>query len=198
MAALGMQDQLSTAAQVQASRLGKSLSRPVVLVGLMGAGKTTIGRRLAKALNWHFVDSDAEIEEAASMSIAEIFEQYGEAEFRAVERRVIARLMQSPHMVLATGGGAYINAETRALLRSESQTIWLDADIDTLVERTSRRDSRPLLRQGNPAEILRQLANKRNPIYAEADIRVPSVPGPHHRVVEDILMALAKQLEDIA
>ncbi len=168
------------------------LTRTIVLVGLMGAGKTTVGRRLAKRLGLPFVDSDHEIEKAAGMSVAEIFECFGEADFRSGERRVIGRLLDGKQQVVATGGGAFINEETRALIKDKGLSIWLDADIDILVERTARRDTRPLLKTGNPREILSKLAAERAPYYAQADIKVPSSDGPHEDVVERIVEALQK------
>ena len=148
------------------------LTKPVVLVGLMGAGKSTTGRKLAKRLGLEFADADDEIEEAAGMCIADIFEVYGEAEFRDGERKVMQRLLSGPPHVLATGGGAFMNDETRALVKETSTSVWLRADLATLVRRTSMRDTRPILRQGNPEEILRKLLNERGPVYAEADIVV--------------------------
>jgi shikimate kinase len=166
------------------------VDRSIVLVGLMGAGKTTVGRRLAKKLKLEFIDSDHEIEKAACMSVAEIFENFGEEEFRAGERRVISRLMDGPPKIIATGGGAFINEETRQLILEQGLSIWLDADIDVLVERTARRDTRPLLRNGDPKAILSELAEKRAPFYAEADLKVYSGDGPHEDVVGDIVRAL--------
>lgn len=170
--------------------LSEPLTRPVVLVGLMGAGKTTIGRRLATRLGVPFVDSDAEIETAAGRSIPEIFEDFGEAEFRAGEHKVIARLLQEGPMVLATGGGAFMDPRTRADVRAAGISVWLKAEIPLLVERVGRRDTRPLLRQGDPAEVLERLARERYPFYAEADITVESGAGPHENVVDTIIRAL--------
>lgn len=165
---------------------------PIVLVGLMGAGKSTVGRRLAERLDIPFVDADAEIERAAGRSVAEIFEAFGEEAFRDGERRVLARLLDSPEpRVIATGGGAFIDTETRTLIRERSISVWLDADIEILVERTSRRDTRPLLRDGDSREILMRLAAERAPLYAKADIHVKSGTGPHSRVVDAIVDALA-------
>ncbi|MBL4836097.1 MAG: shikimate kinase [Kordiimonadaceae bacterium] len=164
--------------------------RTLVLVGLMGVGKTTVGRRLAKKLGLDFVDSDFEIEQAAGMSVIEIFEKYGEEDFRSGERRVMTRLLDGTPKVIATGGGAIINAETRALIKSNALTIWLDADTDILVERTGRRDTRPLLKEGNPEEILEKLAAERAPFYAEADLKIVSSEGLHDTVVNAILDAL--------
>lgn len=166
------------------------LNKPIVLIGLMGAGKTTIGRRLARSLNVSFSDSDYEIEKAAKMSVSDIFESYGEEEFRAVERRVIARLVDGKPHVIATGGGAFMDKATRSLIKEKAISLWLDADIDVLVERTSRRDTRPLLKGGNPEQILRDLAAKRNPIYKQAALSVKSSEGPHENVVSKILKTL--------
>jgi shikimate kinase len=157
----------------------------------MGAGKTTVGRRLAEALGVGFVDSDDEVAAAAGMDIPDIFKTLGEPAFRMGERRVIARLLQEPPCVLATGGGAFMNDETRALIREQAVSVWLRADLDTLVERTARRGDRPLLRAGDPRAILAKLMDERHPVYAEADITVDSVPGaPHEAMVAAILAAL--------
>jgi shikimate kinase len=168
------------------------LDRPLVLVGLMGVGKSTVGKRLATDLGISFVDADEEIEAAAQMSIAEIFERFGEPYFRDGERRVISRLIDGVPRVIATGGGAFMNEQTRALILEGAIAIWLDADIATLVERVSRRNTRPLLRNGNPGDVLARLAEVRNPIYAQAQIHVRSKDGPHHRTVFTILEALAR------
>ncbi len=172
------------------SSIEPSTDRTIVLVGLMGAGKTTVGRRLAKRLGLEFADSDFEIEKAAQMTVNDIFATYGEDYFRSGERRVISRLINGAPRVLATGGGAFINAETRELMKDQSITVWLDADLDVLVERTARRDTRPLLKNGNPEAILSKLLEERTPIYAEADIRVQSSDGPHDTVVDAIMRAL--------
>ncbi len=166
------------------------VDKTIVLVGLMGAGKTTVGRRLAKRLDIPFIDSDHEVEKAAGMSVAEIFESFGEEDFRAGERRVIARLLDGKPQVVATGGGAFVNDETRTLIKEKGISIWLDADIDVLVERTGKRDTRPLLRNGDPKEILTKLANERKPFYAEATHKIVSSNGPHDNVVDDILSVL--------
>ncbi len=171
---------------------GQALRRTVALVGLMGAGKTSVGRRLAEATGAPFRDSDEEIAAAAGMDIPEIFAQLGEAAFREGERKVIARLLEGPPHVLATGGGAFMNAETRALMRRGAVTVWIRADLDTLVERTSRRNDRPLLRAGDPRAILARLMAERHPVYAEADLAIESAAGGlHETVVADILSALA-------
>jgi shikimate kinase len=164
--------------------------RPIVLVGLMGSGKTTIGRRLAARLNLGFVDADAEIERAAAMSIAEIFQRFGEEHFRDGERRVIARLFDGQRKVIATGGGAFMNDETRALILRSATAIWLKADIDTLVARVSRRDDRPLLRGRDARAVLTELSALRDPVYALAPIHVTSQPTPHDATVEAIIREL--------
>ncbi len=167
------------------------ISQPVVLVGLMGVGKTTIGKRLARRLDLPFVDADHAIEEAAGMSIAEIFDRYGEAQFRDGERRVIARLIDGRPKVIATGGGAFIDADTRALILSEAIAIWLDSDLDTLADRVARRDTRPLLRDRDARTVLAELAAVRNPVYALAPIHIHSHPAPHEATVDAILTKLA-------
>jgi shikimate kinase len=174
--------------------MAKALPRPdrsIVLVGLMGVGKSTVGRRLAKRLGLPFVDSDAEIEKAADHKIAEIFDRFGEAGFRDGERRVIMRLIDGPPKVVATGGGAFMDERTRALILERCIAIWLDADLETLAERVSRRGHRPLLRGRDPLPLLRELAAARNPVYAEAHHHVCSQSMPHERAVERIVEALA-------
>jgi shikimate kinase len=166
------------------------IDRPVVLVGLMGVGKTTVGRRLAKCLSLGFVDADQEIERAADMSVAEIFARFGEDYFRDGERRVIARLLDEAPQVIATGGGAFINDDTRALILAKGIAVWLDADIEILIDRVSRRDTRPLLKTGDPATIMRELAAKRSPIYAQAHHHVLSNDAPHEKTVDSILAVL--------
>lgn len=169
--------------------LARRIDRPVVLVGMMGVGKSSVGKRLAARLGMPFVDADDEIEQAAQMSIAEIFEAHGEDYFRDGERRVIARLMQEgdPRKVIATGGGAFCNPQTRALILENAITVWMDSDIDTLVERTGRKQNRPLLKQGNPREILTRLRNEREAAYSKAPIHVMSQPGPHARTVDAVI-----------
>ena len=164
--------------------------RPIVLVGLMGSGKSTIGRRLASRLGMRFADADDEIEKAAGMTISDIFARFGEDHFRDGERRVIARLLTGKPLVLATGGGAFMHDETRALIQASSLSIWLDADIATLVNRVSRRGHRPLLKGRDPAEVLGDLAAVRNPVYAEAHLRVGSASSPHDHTVRAIMEAL--------
>jgi shikimate kinase len=168
-----------------------SMDRSIVMVGLMGAGKSSIGRRLATHLNLPFVDADTEIEAAAGCTIAEFFERHGEAEFRDGERRVIARLLEDEPKVLATGGGAFMDDETRAAIAHAGISVWLRADLDTLVRRTARRSDRPLLNKGDPAGTLEHLMETRYPVYAQADIVVESDDGPSDETVERVVNALA-------
>jgi shikimate kinase len=170
------------------------LTRTVALVGLMGAGKSAIGRRLAQRLGLPFVDADDEIERAAGCSVSEFFERYGEADFRAGERRVIARLLDGPVHVLSTGGGAYMDAETRAVMRAKALTVWLRADLDVLYDRVRRRTNRPLLRAGDPRDILIRLMAERHPVYAEADLVVESTAQPADRTTEQVIEALQQHL----
>lgn len=165
-------------------------ARSIVMVGLMGAGKTTVGRRLAEALNLPFKDADEEIERAADRPVADIFSDFGEAAFRDGERRVIARLLDEPQSVIALGGGAFVNEETRKLVKAKGLSIWLKADLDTLMERVSRRDTRPLLRTENPRAVMEELMQKREEAYAEADIQIEGDSGPHTETVHRILAAL--------
>ena len=166
--------------------------RSIVLTGMMGVGKSSVGRRLAGRLAIPFVDADAEIEKAAGMSIADIFARHGEAYFRSGEARVIARLLEGGPQVLATGGGAFMNADTRALIKVKGVSIWLQAEYDVLVRRISkRRNERPLLQTADPAETPRQLLIEREPIYAQADLTVQSREVAHDAIVADIMGALA-------
>jgi shikimate kinase len=171
--------------------------RSLVLVGLMGAGKTNIGRRLAARLQLPFVDADSEIEAAAGESIEDIFQRYGEAYFREGERRVIARLLDGTVKVLATGGGAFMDPQTRQRIREQSISIWLRADLDLLVARVGRRENRPLLKDGDPRATLAALIERRYPTYAEADIVVDSIDGPPEatlgRVIAELKRYLASQ-----
>ncbi len=166
------------------------VSRTIVLVGLMGAGKSCMGRKLSARLSLPFVDADREIEKAAGCSIEEIFAEHGEQAFRDGERRVIARLLNDPPHILAAGGGAFMHGETRAAIRDKAISIWLRADLPLLLKRTARRDNRPLLKKGNPREILAQLIEERYPVYAQADITVDSLDGPPEATLERILGAL--------
>ena len=176
------------------SDLAKRLDRPVVLVGLMGVGKSTVGRRLARRLGLPFVDSDAEIEDAAGLSAAEVYERYGESDFRDGERRLVARLIEGNVRVIATGGGAYVDSRTRELLNERAITVWLDAPVEILTERTSRRDTRAQLRNGDPKVTLEKLANERRRSYEEAHIHVKSGDGAHKEVVDSIIESLEAYL----
>jgi shikimate kinase len=170
-------------------------ARSIVLVGLMGAGKSTVGRRLAQKLGLPFRDADHEIEAAAGMSIPDIFSVHGEAYFRDGERRVIGRLLQEGPMVLATGGGAYMNEETRARIAENGVSVWLRADLDVLMRRVRKRATRPLLQNPDPEGTMRQLMAIRHPVYALADLTVDSHEAPHDRVVIDVMKAVAEWLE---
>jgi len=172
-----------------------ALPRTLVLVGLMGVGKTCIGRRLAAALSLDFVDADAEIETAAGCDIQDIFARHGEAAFRDGERRVIARLLKRPVHVLATGGGAFMDPRTRAEIRKRAISLWLRADLDLMQKRTARRNNRPLLKQGDPREILERLIGERYPVYQEADIVVDSADGPPEVTLGRVLDALGAYLQ---
>jgi len=168
--------------------------RSLVLVGMMGAGKSSIGRRLAGRLGLDFVDADTEIEKAAGMSIPDIFATRGEPEFRAGEARVIARLLDTPRQVLATGGGAYLNADTRGAIAAKGVSIWLRAEFDVLMRRIKRRHDRPLLHTDDPGATLRALIEQRYPTYAHADLTVQSREVPHDKIVDEIVIALADHL----
>ncbi|MEL6828710.1 MAG: shikimate kinase [Pseudomonadota bacterium] len=167
-------------------------NRTIALVGLMGAGKSTVGRRLAEAMGRDFFDSDDEIEKAAGQSISDIFSQHGEGEFRRGEQKVLERLLLGPAHILATGGGAYLNADTRTLMRAHAITIWLNADLETLWKRVSKRGHRPLLKSSDPKRVLSELFEARQPIYELADITIESADGPHNETVEAILTALSE------
>jgi shikimate kinase len=167
------------------------LGRTLVLVGLMGAGKTSIGKRVAQRLGVGFTDADAEIEAAANMTIAEIFARDGEAAFRAGERRVIARLLEGPIHVLATGGGAFMDPATRGRIRERGLSVWLRADIEVLLARVAKRRHRPLLNQGDPRDVLERLMAVRHPIYGEADLTVDSLAAPAELMVERVIARLA-------
>jgi len=174
--------------------LAKRLNRPVVLVGLMGVGKSTVGRRLAKRLGLPFVDSDSEIEETVGLPWGELFERYGEEDYRDGERRLVARLVDGQVRVIATGGGVFVDPRTRQLLQERAITVWLDAPIDVLAERTARRDTRPLLKNGDPKGTLERLARSERQAYSEAHIHVKSGNGAHRDVVESIVRALEDYL----
>ncbi|HZB93463.1 MAG TPA: shikimate kinase [Stellaceae bacterium] len=168
-------------------------AKTIALVGLMGVGKTSIGRRLAQRLGLPFVDADAEIEAAAQSSIEDIFERHGEAAFREGERRVIARLLENPPQVLATGGGAFMDPSTRTLLRARAVTVWLRADLELMLARVQRRNNRPLLKGADPRAVLEGLISVRYPVYAEADLTVDSLDGPPELTVERVLAALVAE-----
>ncbi|MFA7603600.1 MAG: shikimate kinase [Novosphingobium sp.] len=187
---MDVDDTLLSTGEIEA--LAHRLDRSVVLVGMMGVGKSSVGKRLAAMLHWPFVDADDEIERAAQMTIPEIFDTYGEPYFRDGERRVIARLIEDKgaRKIIATGGGAFVNDETRRLILDRAIAVWLDSDIDTLMERTSRKDNRPLLKQGDPRETLTRLREERRPAYAQAPIHVLSGNGPHSRTVNSVLKGI--------
>jgi shikimate kinase len=177
---------------VDGPTLGRRLARPVVLVGMMGVGKTSVGRRLAKALDWPFQDADWAIEDAAGTSVANIFKEIGEAAFRRSERQVIARLLaEQERQVLALGGGSFVDPETRTLVCRKAISVWLNAPLEVLVRRTGRRDDRPLLKTGDPHAILSKLRTERAPLYAQADISIDSGRGPLGDVAQRVLEALA-------
>lgn len=169
--------------------------RSLVLVGMMGAGKSSIGRKLAQRLNLPFVDADTEIERAASMSISDIFAKHGEPYFRAGEARVIARLLDGGPQVLATGGGAFMHPQSREAIRAKAISVWLKADYDVLMKRIKRRNDRPMLKTNDPGETLRRLMQERDPVYAEADITVHSRDVPHEIIIAEIISAVAPRLE---
>lgn len=176
------------------ARLGE---RSIVLVGLMGCGKSSVGRRLASRLGLGFVDADEEIERVAAKSIVEIFADHGEAYFRDGERRVIARLLASGPQVLATGGGAFINPDTRSNIRERGISIWLRAELPVLMRRVSKRDTRPLLKNTDPEATMRDLMAKRYPVYAEADIIIESRDVPHDVIVNEVIAALKAKLAPV-
>jgi shikimate kinase len=181
----------ATGTRTRAAARGFAPCRTIVLVGLMGAGKTKIGRRLSTRLNLPFFDSDIEIEEAAGETIEEIFRNRGEAAFRDGERRVIARLLCQPVHVLATGGGAFMDPATRAIIRRAGVSIWLRADLDTLLARVARRTNRPLLSGRDQRAVMSDLIERRSPIYAEADLTIDSSEGPPEATVTRVIAALA-------
>ncbi len=185
-------EQHTSLSDAQIARISARVDRPIVLVGLMGVGKSTVGKRLANLLRKDFVDADEAIEEAAQRTISEIFEEFGEGYFRDGERRVIARLIEEHSGVIATGGGAFVDPDTRALILERAIAVWIDCDIDTLVERTSRRNTRPLLKDGDPREILTRLLDERRPFYSQAQIHVHSNEGPHM----DTAMTILERLDE--
>lgn len=179
----------------QLAEIRRSLgTNSLVLIGLMGAGKSAVGRRLAASLNLPFTDADGEIEAAAGQTIREIFAEHGEAYFRTGERKVIARLLENGPQVLATGGGAYMDPETRAAVKAHGISIWLKANLRVLMKRVGRRDNRPLLQVNNPEAVMKKLMAERNPVYAQADITVESRDVPHEIMVRNIVDALSARL----
>lgn len=189
-----MTQHAETPSDAEIARIARRIDRPVVLVGLMGAGKSTVGRKLAALLGKSFIDADDAIEEAAQMPITEIFDRFGEGYFRDGERRVIARLIEDRHGVIATGGGAFVDDVTRALILDKAIAVWIDCDVETLVERTARRNVRPLLRDGDPHAILTRLHREREPLYAEAPIRIAGEDGPHIETAMAIVEAIDRWL----
>ena len=189
-----MTQHAETPSDAEIARIARRIDRPVVLVGLMGAGKSTVGRKLAALLGKSFIDADDAIEEAAQMPITEIFDRFGESYFRDGERRVIARLIEDRHGVIATGGGAFVDDVTRALILDKAIAVWIDCDVETLVERTARRNVRPLLRDGDPHAILTRLHREREPLYAEAPIRIAGEDGPHIETAMAIVEAIDRWL----
>ncbi len=183
------------AADIDVKQIREALgARSIVLVGLMGAGKSSIGRRLGQKLGIAFLDADVEIEKAAGMTIPEIFEKHGEPYFRSGEVRVVARLLDGGPQVLATGGGAYMNGETRARIRAQGVSVWLKADIEVLLKRVRRRADRPLLKADDPEQVLRRLMDQRYPVYAEADLTVVSREASHDDIVDEVIGQLATHL----
>jgi len=183
-------ERTDAAAALRQQAAGLVPDRTIALIGLMGAGKTTVGRRLAHALNLPFADADAEIVTAAGRSVDAIFAEHGECEFRRGERKVIARLLAGPVHVLATGGGAFIDPRTRALMKERAISIWLKAPLDVLMKRVAKRDDRPLLKEDDPRAVMQRLMDDRYPIYAEADLTIETSAGPHNTAVALILDAL--------
>jgi shikimate kinase len=169
-------------------------ARTIALVGLMGVGKSSVGRRLANALDLPFRDADSEVEAAAGRSIPDIFADLGEPAFREGERRVIARLLDDPPHVLATGGGAFMNEETRKLIKGKAISVWLKADLEVLARRVSRKDNRPLLAGKDPMDVLRAQAEARYPAYGEADIVVETGDAAHHVAVDQVIKAMEARL----
>ncbi|MGQ2909939.1 MAG: shikimate kinase [Aliihoeflea sp.] len=169
-------------------------TKTLVLVGLMGAGKTSVGRKLAQTLQLPFADSDHEIESVSRMTVPELFEAYGEVEFRALEQRVVTRLIADGPAVIGTGGGAFMNADTRAAIRANGISIWLKADLDTLMDRVARRQNRPLLKNSDPRAVMRKLMEDRYPVYGEADVTIVSRDARHGTIAAEIIEAVDARL----
>ena len=192
---LGLTEHKKEDRQERLARIREALGRrSIVLIGLMGAGKTAVGRRLANRLDLPFIDADTEIELAAGASISEIFAEHGESYFRQGERKVIARLLEGGPQVLATGGGAYMNTETRANIKARGLSVWLKAELKVLLKRVGRRDNRPLLAAGDPEKVMKRLIEERYPIYEGADLTVESRDVPHDVIVGTVIDALAVKL----
>lgn len=189
------EEQTAPDARAEAIR-ARLAGRSIVLVGLMGAGKSTVGRKLAGLLALPFLDADSEIETVSRMTIPELFETYGEPEFRDLERRVIARILETGPMVLATGGGAFMQEQTRGAILKHGISVWLDADLDLLMERVGRRQNRPLLKMGDPRSVMEKLMAERYPIYATADIRVMSRDVKKDIVACEVIDALDRRLAE--
>ncbi|QPC85696.1 shikimate kinase [Mesorhizobium sp. NBSH29] len=168
--------------------------RSIVFVGLMGAGKTAIGRKVAQALSLPFLDSDDEVEMAARLSVPELFELYGEAEFRALEQRVIHRILETPRQVLSTGGGAFMNAQTREIIEAHGVSVWLMAELDVLMERVAKKQNRPLLKTPDPRGVMAKLMEDRHPVYAKADVTVPTREERKEVIATEVIEALAQKL----
>ncbi len=191
IAEINSRQQLDESVRIVRDALG---GRSIVLVGIMGVGKSTIGIRVAKLLNMPFVDADNEIEQAANLSVAEIFEKFGELYFRTGERKVISRLLDQKNQVLATGGGAFMDAGTRLATARTAISVWLDADLDLIIQRVMRRKTRPLLKQPDPRAVIKALLEERNPVYAKADFRFISHDTSRDIIAQEIVMMLAKEL----
>ena len=185
-----MTDESKPADRLQAALLERLGDRSIVIVGLMGAGKTAIGRRVANTLGLAFVDSDHEIETVSRMTVPELFERYGEAEFRALEQRVIARILENGPVVLSTGGGAYMNEQTRKAIADHGVCIWLKADLDTLMERVAKKQNRPLLKTADPRAVMQKLMDERYPIYAKADATVATRQERKEVIADEVVAAL--------
>ena len=173
-------------------------ARSVVFVGLMGAGKTAIGRKVASALGLPFTDSDHEIESVSRMTVPELFERYGEAEFRSLEQRVILRVLENGPQILSTGGGAFMNAQTRAAVAAHGLSIWLKAELDILMERVAKKQNRPLLKSADPRAVLERLMNERYPVYALADITVPTRDDRKEVIATEVVEAIGRHLGQLA
>jgi shikimate kinase len=186
------------AAENIADLLARLGSRSIVFVGLMGAGKTAIGRKVATMLGLLFTDSDHEIESVSRMTIPDLFERYGEAEFRALEQRVIVRVLESGPQVLSTGGGAFMNAQTREAIAAYGLSVWLKADVDTLLDRVSKKQNRPLLKNADPRAVLEKLMAERNPVYALADVTVPTRDERKEVIASEVIEALGRHLASLA